>query len=441
MSAARYATTPSPRWEADQPVLFPLANTVLLICLATLYGGGLRYLGPISPLALYGFYALVFGCIFLSVLTVRGTDTFYWASVVPYLAWIAFYLLWGTLFSRDQGSAVGEMVRYGYRNTLVLTAIVVALVNRRSLERFAGFVQVAVLINCAVSLWLAINPTDLARLALYLDPNSTSYSLRPGGLWINPNEAAFAFLFGMLLSHWARGRWVVAARLAALLGIFLSASRTGFLVAFLCIAVYLLYHFRTSGPMTRVLGVAMIAGLLLAVRAGWLQQSLAPLNIVVGQQTALERLTDLSESAAEQQRALTRAQLTRIGIARLLDMPWYGNGLLAFQGGASAARVGLRQGIHNIYLTIGGEVGWFGLLSYLLLMLLGVWRTLRARLLLGDKLALSLFWAAYLFIGMTWHNQLTSVAGAIYAGLLFHIPYMLGKEGLPEGAGSPPEAA
>jgi len=416
------------QWDENRLLLFPLANTLLLLSLAVLYGGALRYLAPVSSLALYSFYAVLFGCIALSLLTSRGNVTFHWPSVLPYLAWLSFYLLWGTLFSRDQDSSVREMARFGYRNALILTTFVVALVNRRSLERFAGFAQVAVLVNAGVSLWLALDPLRMARLAFYLDPNSSSYSLRPSGLWINPNEASFAFLFGLLLSRWARGRWVWAARGAALLGIFLSASRTGFLMALLCGAVFLIYRFRTSRPMARILGIILGITLLLGVRAGWLVDGLAPLNIDVGQQTALQRLTDLTETETERERQLTRAQLTRLGLTRLIQAPWYGNGLLAFQGGASAARIGLPQGIHNIYLAVGGEVGWLGLFTYLGVLALGVRRLLRARVAVEEKLVLVLFWTCYLLIGLTWHNQLTSIGGAIYSGMLFHLPYLLDKE-------------
>jgi len=441
MTAAGARVPRAGQWDENRLILFPLANTVLLMCLAVLYGGALRYLAPVSSLALYGFYAVLFGCIGLSLLTSRGSVAFHWPSVLPYLAWLAFYLLWGTLFSRDQGSAVREMARFGYRNALILTTIVVALVNRRSLERFAGYAQVAVLVNAAVSVWLALDPVRMARLAFYLDPNSSSYSLRPGGLWINPNEAGFAFLFGLLLSRWARGRWVWVARVAALLGIFLSASRTGFLMALLCAAIFLIYRYRTSGPLARIMGVLLAITLLLGVRAGWLADGLAPLNIDVGQQTALQRLTDLTETETERERQLTRAQLTRLGLTRLIQAPWYGNGLLAFQGGASAARVGLPQGIHNIYLAVGGEIGWMGLLSYFGVLAFGIRRTLRARAPGEDKLVLLVFWLCYLLIGLTWHNQLTSVPGAIYAGLLFHIPYLLDKEGRRAGASDDPEAA
>ncbi len=229
--------------------------------------------------------------------------------------------------------------------------------------------------------------------------------------------------------------------MAALLGIFLSASRTGFLMALLCAAIFLIYRYRTSGPLARIMGVLLAITLLLGVRAGWLADGLAPLNIDVGQQTALQRLTDLTETETERERQLTRAQLTRLGLTRLIQAPWYGNGLLAFQGGASAARVGLPQGIHNIYLAVGGEIGWMGLLSYFGVLAFGIRRTLRARAPVEDKLVLLVFWLCYLLIGLTWHNQLTSVPGAIYAGLLFHIPYLLDKEGRRAGASDDPEAA
>ena len=440
MNATRTSLPRASSWDSDRSLLFSLSNTALLVCLTVLYGGALRYLGPISPLLLYSFYVLLFGCMALSLLTARGRVEFRWFSVLPYMGWLAGYMLWGTLFSPDQDTALGGMIRYGFRNALVLSIVVVALVDRRSLYRFAAFVQVAVVINAGFSLWLAFNPMRMLQLALYLDPTATAYSERPGGLWINPNEASFAFLFGLILSHWVRGKWVWVARVAALVGIFLSASRTGFLLAGLCVLVFVIYYFRNSRPLARVAGVILLVSLLIAARVGWIQRSLAPLNIDVGQQTTLERLTDLSESTTTAASGVTRRELTLLGLARLVEAPWYGNGFLSFQGGESAARVGLQRGVHNIYVTVGGEAGWLALLLYLGLLTLGVIRTIRAHILADEKLVLLLLWVCYLLIGLVWHNQLTSVAGAVYAGLLFHVPYLLDKEGVPSSTALTPDA-
>ena len=440
MNATRMSLPRARAWDSDNALLFSLSNTALLVCLTVLYSGALRYLGHISSLLLYSFYVLLFGCMALSLLTARGRVEFRWLSVLPYMGWLAGYMLWGTLFSPDQDAVLREMMRYGFRNALVLSIIVVALVNRHSLYRFAAFVQVAVIVNAGFSLWLAFNPMRMLQLALYLDPTAAAYSERPGGLWINPNEASFAFLFGLILSHWVRGKWVWVARVAALLGIFLSASRTGFLLAGMCVVVFVVYYFRNSHPQARAAVVILLAGLLVAARVGWLQQSLAPLNIEVGQQTALERLTDLSESTTTVGSGVTRRELTLLGLARLVEAPWYGNGFLSFQGGESAARVGLQRGVHNIYVAVGGEAGWLVLLLFLGLLTLGIVRTIRAQVLAGEKLVLYLFWVCYLLIGLVWHNQLTSVAGAVYAGLLFHVPYMLDKEGIPGSTALTPDA-
>ena len=87
---------------------------------------------------------------------------------------------------------------------------------------------------------------------------------------------------------------------------------------------------------------------------------------------------------------------------------------------ASLQQLGI--GAHNIYLVVWGEMGIFGLLCYLSVLLTGIVAVLRARISAQARCIGLLIWATYLLMGLVWHNQFTDVLGAIYVGLIFYFP-------------------
>src|SRR2546427_452442 len=122
--------------------------------------------------------------------------------------------------------ATGLVIDDAGRERLVAAGIFVGVLDRRRLATLAYLIQLAVLLNVALVLWEAVDYTLTRSLANFA--HTAYYVLeRPGGLWVQPNDAAIALLFGALLSFWARGPRPVIwlARAGSVVAIFLTASR------------------------------------------------------------------------------------------------------------------------------------------------------------------------------------------------------------------------
>jgi len=136
----------------------------------------------------------------------------------------------------------------------------------------------------------------------------------------------------------------------------------------------------------------------------------------------LQRLLDFHERNDK----ITRTNLALLATRYALDGPWYGYGILSFQGfnHPSFDFVFANQGSHDIYLAVFGETGIFGFLVYLIILCIGLGRIYKGNIYTDERLIMSLMWISYLLIGLVWHNQFTSITGMVYAGLLYHIPQM-----------------
>jgi O-antigen ligase len=340
-----------------------------------------------------------------------------------YLLWILFYVVWGTAVSRDSTLVLPEAVRLLLRNLFMTSALVLALGDRRHLAVFARLVGVAAVINCGISLAEANNPSLAEDLARLLNPGVTNVlAERPSGLWTNANEAAFAFLFALLLSRWDRG-WVAwLVRLAGVVGIYLAASRTGMYLVVLCALSLGVFRLRSLLRSTQaaavVLNLAWVGGIGLVVLCAALS-----VTIDVSDDRRVNRILDFSESTTQEQGGLSRADLAAQAAEAAMNGPWYGRGAFAFQDVTGAeGELGMAVGAHNIYLAVWGEVGPVGLCVYLGVLGLGVFRLFARPASLGDWLGAALLWTSYLIIGFAWHNQLASLSGMIYIALLHRLP-------------------
>jgi O-antigen ligase len=386
------------------------------------YGGGLQFLGALSPYLLYGFYLVLGACLGLCVLA-RPDALAGVRCLRVYLLWILFYVLWGTVVSRDAGLVLPYGLRLLFRNLFITAAFVIAVGDRRHLATLVRFIGASAVINCAISLWEANNPILIEQLARFLNPDSVSFRAdRPSGLWTNANESAFAFLFAMLLSLWDRGWFPWLVRLASIVGIYLTASRTGMYLMILCGLSLGLYRLRSLTRSMQaaavVLNLAWVGGLCLAVLGATLSTT-----VDLSEDGRVARILDFSESSTREQGGFSRAELAAEAADAALNGPWYGRGLFTFQDVAgSEGELGIPIGAHNIYLTVWGEVGVVGLAVYLAVLGLGLLGLFTCRAALNDWLGAALLWACYLTIGFAWHNQLASVSGMIYVALLYRLP-------------------
>jgi hypothetical protein len=346
-------------------------------------------------------------------------------SVLPYALWLVLYALWGTFFHLEQQVILPEIIRMLFRQMLILAAVAVAMRNLRDAAWVAGMIQITVWVNAALCLWEVIDPDVLTRLVYFANPDDPEYSdQRPAGLWYNPNEAAFAFLFAYLLSYFARGRLLpLATRVLAVIGIFCTASRSGTYLWITCASVVFIGDMVLRGFRRKHGMIVAAVGVAAALFAVAVVDQAFSVERSVSQSYQLSRLLDATEEENKESGQGTRLELTRTAIAAAFEAPWHGHGAFTFQGWTHPRLPSvLYTGAHDIYVALLGETGYLGVLSYLLLMAFGVRSSVRANLPGFQRVVLVLLWLIYLFIGFVWHNQFTTFMGLVYAGLLWRLP-------------------
>jgi len=407
------------------------ARGVLLVLLAVIFGGGFPFLLVISSYLLPAFYAVVIACLVLCFV-VEGQVIDNFKSVLPYMAWIVFYCIWGTIVSPYRDLVIVDVLRVLIQTPLIFAALTFTLVDKRYLSRLANLFQVATLINVAICLWELAEPRLISDIAYTLNSNATAFSaLRPAGLWSNPDEAAFALIFGLLLSRWSTGLLAWAGRIAAIAGIYITVSRTGVYILVLCGVLYFLFKLKTirftSGRLALIFGcLSLIAwiGMVFSATAGP-----AVADVDVSESWNISRILDFSESASGQQ---SRVELASVYVDLAVDAPWQGYGILTFQGfqGFIGTYISAfsSQGAHNIYLVVLGETGLYCFAIYVLVLAFGAMQVFNPGIPEAERLVLGLMWLSYLIIGLTWHNGFTAIAGMLYAGLLYHLPSLVGSQ-------------
>jgi len=278
--------------------------------------------------------------------------------------------------------------------------------------------QIAVVINAVVSLRGFLEPQFVFDLAYQFPNVSAVDQLRPAGLWINPNEAAFSFLLGFLMSYWIRGTLAWIGRFAAIMGVYLSVSRTGVLIIIICAILY--FIFKLISIRLNYLHIALIfIGLAISICMGWfIYYQSNMVNIDILDNTNVSRLYNYSEALEDD-----RAYLASLALKSALEGPWYGYGIFTFEYGDQAPyRSFAELGAHNIYLAVFGEIGIFGIFAYIVILIVGMTKTVNANLSANYKFVLFMMWLSYLIIGFAWHGQFATTLGIIFIGLLFCIP-------------------
>jgi O-antigen ligase len=398
------------------------ARVILLGMVAFLYSGGAGFLTLFSSYLFSGFYLAIFVCAFLCLFS-KNRRAYDFKPIMPYLIWIVCYCLWGIIWLADKDSATIEVMRVITRHALFLGAIAIVLRNRQDLLKLARLIQIAVIINCIVSIEGFLDPGFTARLAYQFPSVVLIDELRPSGLWINPNVAAYSFLLGFLMSYWTRGVLAWSGRIAAISGIILSASRTGIYVLLICLALHLLFKIK-SIRLSSLHTFIIINMLVLIVCLCWIVlYNPGIFAFDVTGMVNIDRITDFSEDKYGGQ---SRIYIASLATQYAINGPWHGYGIFTFQKTTDVPyETFISQGAHNIYLAVFGETGVLGIFSYLALLSIGIVHMLKARMAKSDRFIVFLMWISYLIIGFAWHDQFTATGGIIHAGLLYQIPGIL----------------
>jgi O-antigen ligase len=407
-----------------------------LASLALLYGGISPFLGEFSRSLLYGWYAGFLGCVCLCVVA-EPRALLRLKPLVPWMYWVLCYCVWGTVVSADWAAAAPRALRLILRSTVLLSAVAILVKEKRHLQILAHWVGYAAVIGCVLSVWEARNPAFLQQLTKFSSQTYVADVERPAGLWINPNLAAISFLFALLLSPWDRSPWAWLTRVAALVGIYLTASRSGLVLVGTYVVAQIFSLARAGLVQPRRLGI-ILCGTWAVVLCAIVLGLSPPSGLDVSEGYAVRRF--LLEGKAGEDK---RTSLSREALEAALSGPWYGRGLFTFSGRGEGAEVQSvideSQGAHNFYLAVLGETGIVGLVSYLGILGLGLRRSLATAATRVDRHDLALMWLCYFLIGLVWHNQLENPFGLFYIALLYYSPDLLGRnrDASPAGQVSP----
>lgn len=423
MSPVELEATPY-RPGASPGLVVRLSRGTLFVLLFVIYIGALPFFISFSPALLYGTYIL-YGVCAVGILSFEWRASRNLLSTVPYLAWLLiFYCCWGALVAGED-VPLSQVVRLLVRNVIVISLFELAVIDRRGIARAADCFQLGAMLNLAIAFRELLDPNLVLKLALTLDPNSSSFSeLRPAGLWSNPNEAAFSYIFAFLLSYWARGPLAWIGRLSCLIGVCLTASRTGMYLLILCGTFYLVLNLRSVLFNYRRLTLLLLSVAVIAAAVAIFSGSSTPRTLDLSKQAQLNRLIDFSEKRTRGAEDSSRLQIAQEAIERASERPWTGHGIFSFQGASafSAMPSVLSTGVHNVYIAVWGETGIPGLISFLFLLAFGLHRLLKAQIARSERSILLLMWISYLVIGFAWHNQFSQFSGMLYIALLYHLP-------------------
>lgn len=399
-------------------------KSFMIFLLALMFGNYILLLSSISSVMLYGVYFLmILGLIRYWLLKPHFITAI--RSTLPYLLWVLFYLILGALISDEKNIFVSQL----FRVILILIFVPIVITDRNDLVFFARFIQWMVLTNLVIAVLLFKAPV-FQNILLSIHPDFFDIQLstnRYAGLWGNPNLAGVASLISIIFSFWCGGAIGWIGRIAAVILIYLTAGRAATYLLILILSVYLIMGFSLIRRWLFSKILIIISALALVTLIILVSFWNTSYKINPESDKNISRIVDFSESATIEKGGYTRVDVTKYGLQKVLDAPLFGYGLGSMQ--IESVRVGMEViGVHNGFLVVWGEIGIFGLLSYIFILGVGLRRVFIYNFNLLDKMGLISLWLVFLVHNFASHQFILSTLGQIFCGLLFHLPVLLRKE-------------
>jgi O-antigen ligase len=293
--------------------------------------------------------------------------------VLPYLAWLCFYLVWGLIIApvADYSFAAKTLA-----TTLVLAFSMAILTSRpESLRTLASAAQLAVVGNLLV-LVLMIRYPGFAQMVGSVSSDVSQFGMpdsRFGGLWGNPNMAGYVCLVVTVLSVFAQRLLGWLGRLSCLPLLYLTSSRKSVILYLLITLLYLFVVQRRNAKFWVVAVTAVTALVLAFALSSGLQ---ATTSRMATRDPHLLRLMDVEEKDTAEAGGQTRVDLFKDWLTVASAEPWYGYGLQAMAGDVLnekdptqvVTRGVFPTGTHNTYLGIWIDVGPVGFFTFLLML-------------------------------------------------------------------------
>ena len=342
--------------------------------------------------------------ILVSLLLFTGRSISVDKDKIPYLVWNAcfFASCCLTLMLVYTGpKSMDQFIKYGWI-AAVGVSLVLAVRNRSNLYAVGYGILASVSLLAVLSIMEFMDPNFQVIVDRFFEDASEVGDLnRSGALYENSNNNGHVMVLGMFV-----GQFFLPARLRllffALVGaaIFCTVSRASMTVWAVAVLLTLLLGFgstknRIAG---RVLGACFVVILAALLVSGELPNVLVQLNL--DQYMSRGMLTRLSENFFTQSDGSTevRADLAVMAWGMFVNNPVIGAGLGATEG------MILHLGAHNQFLKIGGEQGLFGMLVFLSIMALALYK----------KSAVAVvFVLLYFALSFTSHGMLSYPAFAI----------------------------
>ncbi len=341
-------------------------------------------------------------------------------SLRPLFLWMLAYIVWGTMAATYP--IFEESYRLAFRFGSVAIALAFMTASPRALNLFANAAQWVLLLNVIAIILLAIFP-QYQSLSIFTTLNVEIDSDRFSGLWLNANQAGLVTLIILSFSHWAT-RWIkIMGRICGGVIIFLTASRTANFITLGLIVLFIL--FKASRKVQ--FRAAMVAATLIVGASFYVQFSSLDVVSLASKSEILMRVTDLSESKARANGDGSRVDLAKSWIPIIAAEPWYGYGLYTMNGGRSH-EAGVRPGFpehgpHNLYLGIIVDVGYLGLISFLLIVAWQLFRTFQAPIDPAAQWWLFVLPFVTLIFSVANHNMVTDYPGWTAFSMIFLLPF------------------
>jgi O-antigen ligase len=381
---------------------------------------------------------VVWGCILVVILLCIKEFPLWrlMLPVMPYIAWLCFYLIWGVIVSPRTDIATASKVLV---TTLILALCMSILTAKPNhLRTLANYAQLAVVAN--LLLWVLIPWSSkvallMTTMAKQSDPDFSGF-IRYGGMLGNANMLGYICLVATILSLLASPLVGWVGRLSCPPLLYLTASRKSAVLYIVILFLYVAIVKRRDIKFWMIALTLVISSAMIFM----LNDGLRAKSHAVSENQAISRLMDLQEKDTAEGGGMTRIDLLHHWLSALRAAPWYGYGFQAMAGTIydedHPEKVLVKgpypMGAHNTYLGVWVDIGPVGFIAFILMMLH------YARLCLFTESDPNTKWVlvSFMVVNLTFllvsHSHLFSFEGKATFTLFFLLPTCIGLKGLGE---------
>lgn len=263
-----------------------------------------------------------------------------------------------------------EFLNIAYYSVIAVTFILMAK-DQRILKVCGVAVAVSVCILVGISLVEFFNPNFNAIDDVWFQSKAVEGKIqRIGGLYENPNANGYAMALGMFVGQYFLPRnirflFAICVGFAVLATVSRSAVLLWTIIVFCSLWMGVYSKGRSLARVFAFFFIAGLASLLLSGQIPVLIESAGLSGFVTESMT--ERLSG-NFFTQEDGSTLARQDLVKENLDKFVSNPVFGIGL----GGSNSAEFDVQLGSHNMLLKMGVELGIFGVLVYLALLVIPI---------------------------------------------------------------------